>query len=316
MKIGKSFIFSILLVWIFFFHACSSNLKKEKSVVTLSGAFAIYPTAVAWGEEFQKNYPDVKIEVSAGGAGKGAADCIAGFVDIGMVSRDPDPSELEKGITAIPICHDGVFLIINKKNSFVEKFLEKGLTKEILTTLYKEKKKMTFEEILQIESESRNTINIYTRADSCGAAATFAKFLGNFKQENLDGIGVNSDPQMINAILNDANGISYVNFSYIFDKEGKIFQGLKVIPIDVDGNGKIDEKEKISSRIDAVNSINEKIYPITRKNYFFVKGEPKGMVNEFIKFCLGDKGTKILEDCGTSIPLLESERNEIKNKIK
>lgn len=316
MKIEKSLIFSILLAWLFLILACSSNLNKEKSVVTLSGAFAIYPTAVAWGEEFQKEYPDTKIEISAGGAGKGAADCIAGLVDIGMVSRDPDLSELEKGITAIPISHDGVFLTINEKNPFVEKILEKGLTKEILTAMYIDKKKMTFEEILQIESASKNMINIYTRADSCGAAATFAKFLGNFKQENLDGIGVNSDPQMINAVLNDVNGISYVNFSYIFDKEGKIFQGLKVIPIDVDGNGKIDEKEKISSRKEAINSINEGTYPITRKNYFFVKGELKGMVKEYIKFCLGDEGTEILEECGTSIPLPDVVRNEILNNIK
>ena len=296
--------------------SCSSTEKKEKSIVTLSGAFAIYPTAIAWGEEFQKLYPDVTIEVSAGGAGKGAADCISGLVDIGMVSRDPDPSELEKGITAIPICHDGVFLIINEKNPYIDVILERGVTREILNALYIEKKKMTFEEILQLKSQTKTLVNIYTRADSCGAAATFAKFLGKFKQENLDGIGVNSDPQMINAALNDINGISYANFSYVFGRDGKVFQGIKVIPIDVDANGKIEENERISSREEAIKAINSGTYPITRKNFFFVKGEPKGMVKEFIRFCLSEKGTKILENCGTSIPLKDEERNEIVNKIK
>lgn len=75
--------------------------KELKGTVTLSGAWAIYPTAVAWAEGFQKKYPKVKIDVSAGGAGKGAADAIAGLVDIGMVSRDPDPAEIKKGIVPI-----------------------------------------------------------------------------------------------------------------------------------------------------------------------------------------------------------------------
>ncbi|MCX7830020.1 MAG: substrate-binding domain-containing protein [Acidobacteria bacterium] len=306
----------LLMVGLLFLFGCSSQEKKEKSVVTLSGAFAIYPTAVAWADEFQKIDPNVKIEISAGGAGKGAADCIAGLVDIGMVSRDPDASELEKGIKAIPICHDGVFVIINEKNPFAENILEKGLTKETLNELYINKKKMSFEEILGIKKGNNNPANIYTRSDSCGAAATFAKFLGKFKQENLAGVGVNSDPQMINAVLNDVNGISYVNFSYVFGKDGKTFPGVKVVPIDVDGSGKIEEAEKIASREDAVNAINNGIYPIQRKNYFFVKGDLKGKTKEYIKFCLGETGTKILQQCGTSIPLPDKEREEILNQIK
>jgi len=294
--------------------ACSHN--KKKSVLTLSGAFAIYPTAIAWGEEFQKSNPGAKIEVSAGGAGKGAADCIAGLVDIGMVSRDPDPSELAKGITAIPISQDGVFVIIDEKNPFSNKIVEKGFTREILYNLYINKKKLTFEEILSIPMEKNFSLNVYTRSDSCGAAATFAKFLGNFKQENLDGIGVNSDPQMINAVLNDSNGISYVNFSYAFGKDGKVFPEVKVVPIDANGNGMIEENEKISSREDAIKTINSSNYPISRKNYFFVKGNMKESVKNFISFCLSDKGTSILNECGTSIPLPEEERKEIQNRIK
>ena len=75
--------------------------KELKGTVMLSGAWAIYPTRVAWSEGFQKKYPKLKIGVSAGGAGKGAADAITGLVDIGMVSRNPDPLEMKKGIVAV-----------------------------------------------------------------------------------------------------------------------------------------------------------------------------------------------------------------------
>ncbi|MCX9013142.1 MAG: substrate-binding domain-containing protein, partial [Candidatus Methanoperedens sp.] len=75
----------------------SVSSKGLEGTITLSGAFALYPMAVRWGEEFQKLHPKVKVEVSAGGAGKGMADTLGGLVDIGMVSRDIDKSEIEKG---------------------------------------------------------------------------------------------------------------------------------------------------------------------------------------------------------------------------
>ena len=35
--------------------------------ISISGAFALYPLAVKWAEEFQKLHPEVKIEVDGGG---------------------------------------------------------------------------------------------------------------------------------------------------------------------------------------------------------------------------------------------------------
>ena len=65
--------------------------------ISISGAWALYPMAVKWAEEFEKAYPKVKIDISAGGAGKGMADCLAKATDIGMVSRDIYPEEVSKG---------------------------------------------------------------------------------------------------------------------------------------------------------------------------------------------------------------------------
>jgi phosphate transport system substrate-binding protein len=64
--------------------------------ITISGAFALYPMAVKWAEEFKKLHPKVKIDLSAGGAGKGMTDAIAKVVDIGMVSREIYPEEIKK----------------------------------------------------------------------------------------------------------------------------------------------------------------------------------------------------------------------------
>src|SRR3990167_7458551 len=110
--------------------------KELEGTVTLSGAWAIYPTAVAWAEGFQKLYPKVKIDVSAGGAGKGAVDAIAGLVDIGMVSRDPDPSEIKKGIVPVYILHDAVFPVISDKNPVLADLLKKGVKRQTWIDIY------------------------------------------------------------------------------------------------------------------------------------------------------------------------------------
>jgi hypothetical protein len=76
--------------------AGQAAVKPARGNLSLSGAWALYPLAVRWQEEFQKSHPGVNIDVQAGGAGKGIADALAGVVDIGMVSREINPAEVER----------------------------------------------------------------------------------------------------------------------------------------------------------------------------------------------------------------------------
>jgi phosphate transport system substrate-binding protein len=66
-----------------------------EGTISLSGAFALYPLANKWAEEFKKTYPDVRFNISAGGAGKGVADALGQAVDLGMVSREVKEEEIK-----------------------------------------------------------------------------------------------------------------------------------------------------------------------------------------------------------------------------
>ena len=81
------------------------NLKGE---ISLSGAFALYPMVVKWAEEFKKIHPNVRIDISGGGAGKGMTDALAKVVDLGMVSRDVHDVEFKKGAVAFAVVKDAV----------------------------------------------------------------------------------------------------------------------------------------------------------------------------------------------------------------
>ena len=65
--------------------------------------------------------------ISAGGAGKGIADALAGAVDIGMVSREIHPAEAEKGAVALPVAKDAVVVTLNRRNPFLEEIRRRGL---------------------------------------------------------------------------------------------------------------------------------------------------------------------------------------------
>ena len=290
----------------------SAQQKNLEGVVTLSGAWAIYPTAVAWAEAFQNLHPKVKIDVSAGGAGKGAADAISGMANIGMVSRDPDPAEIKRGIVPVYILHDAVYPVVSDKSPVLGDLLKKGIKKSAWTDIYVNGKTTTWDAV--IGRKAGKTIHVYTRSDSCGAAAGWAAYLGK-KQEDLRGVGVYGDPGLLEAARRDPVGIGYSNFAYIFTREGTVLPGIKIVPIDSNENGTADADEVYEKRDAAIKAIESGRYPATRKNYFFVKGKPQGLTKEFIKFALSDEGAKIVDAVGTSLPLPKADRAKVYKSI-
>lgn len=290
----------------------SAQEKELKGTITLSGAWAIYPTAVAWGEAFQKQHPGVRVDISAGGAGKGAADAIFGLVDIGMVSRDPDPAEIKKGIMPVYILHDAVYPVVNEKNPVLVDLLKKGIKKQVWNDIYITGFAKTWGDA--VGSKETKSIHVFTRSDACGAGASWASYLGK-KQEDLRGVGIYGDPGLLETVKRDPIGLGFNNFSYVFTREGTVVPGVKLVPIDSNGNGIADADEIYTTREEAIKAIRAGRYPATRKNYFFVKGKPKGLVKEFIAFALSDEGTKIVDEVGSSLSIIKTEREKILKSI-
>jgi phosphate transport system substrate-binding protein len=301
-------IVTVVLVSLLTCSAAFAQSNELRGTLTLSGAWAIYPTAVAWGEAFQNLHPGIKVDISAGGAGKGAADAIAGLVDIGMVSREPDPAEVKKGITPVYVLHDAVFPVVSDKNPALGEIMKRGITLRKLNEIYVTGDITTWDGA--VGTQTVRPIHVYTRSDSCGAAAAWAAPFGK-KQEDLRGIGVFSDPGLLQAVVRDPVGLGYNNFSYVFTRAGTVVSGVRLLPIDANQNGKADPDEIFTDRRAAIAAIEAGKYPVTRKNYFFVKGKPSGLVKEFLAFMLSEEGTRVVDIVGTSLPLTASDRAEV-----
>ena len=263
--------------------------KELKGQISLSGAFALYPLAVKWAEEFRKLHPKVKIDISGGGAGKGITDALSKVVDLGMVSREIKPEEVTKGAWFVAVAKDAVVPTINAKNPKIKELLAKGITQETATKLFVTGEYKTWGNVLGIKSNI--PVHVYNRSDACGAGETWAKFLGNKKQEDLLGTGVFGDPGVAAAVQKDPVAIGYNNIAYAYDlKTKKPNPGILVLPIDVNKNGKIDAAENFyatSNQLIAAIAQGKYPSPPARDLFLVSNGKPTNpVVIAFLKYIL------------------------------
>lgn len=256
--------------------------------LSLSGAWALYPLALKWAEEFQRLNPGVRIDVQAGGAGKGIADALAGIVDVGMVSRDVNPAEIAKGALAIAVAKDAVVPTISRANPFLAEIIKRGLKKGEFAAIWISQTLSSWSQL--VGGKTGEPIHVFTRSDACGAAETWAAYLGK-RQEDLNGIGVYGDPGVAEAVKRDRLGIGFNNINFAYDaRTKKPVEGLEICPIDLDGNGTLDPRERVyATRDDIIKAIAADVYPSppARELFFVLKGKPQTpLLAEFLSWVL------------------------------
>jgi phosphate transport system substrate-binding protein len=153
-----------------------------------------------------------------------------------------------------------------------------------------------------VGNSSQAELQVFNRSDACGAADMWAKYMNNKKQEDIQGLGVNGDPGVADAVRRNPDGIGYNNLGFIYEMETrKVYPGLDVIPIDLNENGIIDPDETFYANMDSVmNAINLGKYPSppARDLYFVSGGRPSSeLVKVFLTWILTD-GQKYVHEAG------------------
>ena len=311
----------LLLCGLLVAPACTGKNDRKtptgglEGTITISGAWALYPMAVRWAEEFERLHPHVRIDVAAGGAGKGMADALARVVDLGAVSRDLYPVEIEKGAWHISVVKDAVVPTVNARNPVIAELLRSGASREMLARIWLESGASSWGDLAR--GHDGPPVRVYTRSDACGAAQIWALFLGG-EQDDLLGVGVYGDPGVAVAVSSDELGIGYNNMNYAYDQETeRQVEGIRVLPIDLDGNGRIDPGEDFyETRGELAGAIADGRYPSppARDLHFVSRGRPeRSVVLKFLEWVLTD-GQAYVHETGY-IPLggerLEAERGKL-----
>jgi len=270
--------------------AAETTKPGLSGTISISGAWALYPMVVRWAEEFNKIHPDVRIDIAAGGAGKGMADALARAVDIGMVSRNIHPAEIERGAWWVSVTKDAVVPVACEANPALDRLLATGMTKETFASIWITGEVGTWSDV--VEGGAPYPVRVYTRSDACGAAQTWAEYLGG-TQEELLGVGVYGDPGLADAVRRDELGIGFNNINYVYDAESKKpVAGIEIIPIDLNANGTIDEEEDFyGGRDEIVEAIAGDVYPSppARDLHLVSQGRPsRPVVVEFLSWILSE----------------------------
>ena len=275
----------------------SKSTAEISGSFTISGAYALYPIVKKWSDDFMKLHPSVKIIVTQGGTGKGLEDLMAKTSQLAMISRPMTDTELGEGIWTIPVAKDGVAAIMNRKNPYIRRVLDRGLSPDKFLKVFTSSKPVTWGELL--DTIKKEEVLVFTRKDESGAAEVFAAFL-NKESSDLKGKGVIGDDEMIKSIQNNPLAIGFCNFSYAFNiVTGEQIKDVQIIPADLDYDHKIDRKEIPFNNLDkAHRGLWLGIYPknLCRELSIGSLGKPADpAIVEFLKFVLTEGQATISE---------------------
>jgi phosphate transport system substrate-binding protein len=267
--------------------------------ISVSGAFALFPLMTVWADQYHSLTPGVRFDIQAGGAGKGMTDMLSGVADIAMLSREMRPEEADQGAFAVPVAIDAVVATINPANPHAAEILARGLTPGAAAAIWLSGQTTTWGDLLG--NGSTEPINVYTRSDAAGAAEVWAHYMGGRSQEELRGTAVNGDPGLAEAVRQDRLGIGFNNVGFAYNPAtGDPIDGLRVVPLDLNGDGVISPDESFYDTREAlVNAIASQTYPFppARLLYLVTRGAPTPAVRDFYRWVLVG-GQAFVHDAG------------------
>lgn len=152
---------------------------------------------------------------------------------------------------SVNIARLAILPVVNEKNLSFSKELKKGVKPEELKQIFLKNDEESDESGKGKKSEP--TYTVYTKTPQSGLAIAISSFLGK-SAEDLNGVYVTGeDKYLIMSVLEDTTGVTYNNLGLIYDLSKRtVISGIKVLPIDLNSNGKLDKEEQIYDNLDQV----------------------------------------------------------------
>ncbi len=255
-------LFIALICWGTFDMRKSGASRKD--TITLAGSTSVMPFSEKLAEYFMVGYPKFSIDVQGGGSSAGIQAAINRTVDIGMSSRKL--KEDEKVLKEIPICYDGISIIVHPGNPIRDISLDQ--VRRIYTGRIRNWKELGWID--------RN-IDAVSREEGSGTRGAFEELVMG-KELIDDGIMVqDSNGSVKEVVATDPYAIGYISL-------GIVDQKVKALTID-----------RVAP---TVTNIIEHRYGMVRPFLYLTAKEPAGAVKVFIDFVLSRDGQNILRKEG------------------
>jgi phosphate transport system substrate-binding protein len=263
-----------------------SESKQLSGEIKIDGSSTVYPIMEAVAEEYLAVQPDVKVSVGLSGTGGGFKAFIAGETDMSNASRpikDEESAQLEEAgidFTEIKLAYDGLSVVINKDNTWVD-----HLTIDELKKIWIEDG--TVKKWSDIRADwPAEEIKFYSPGTDSGTFDYFNEVILEDQPIAQKATLSEDDNILVQGVTGDKNSIGYFGYAYYLENK----DNLKVVPID-NGSG-------------AVEPTNETIEsgeyaPLSRPLFTYVKNESvtKEEVYDYTKFVI-ENAADLSEEVG------------------
>tara|TARA_X000000368_G_scaffold177079_1_gene139642 strand:- start:4691 stop:5653 length:963 start_codon:yes stop_codon:yes gene_type:complete len=291
--------------------SCGGNSDKSKSSEKLSGdikidgSSTVYPITEAVAEEFRNVHPDVRVTVGVSGTGGGFKKFYRGETDISNASRPIKEKEAklcdENNIDylGLSVAYDGLAVIINPENDWVDYF-----TVEELNKIWHPDAQDNIKYWSQVrEGWPNEELHLFGPGTASGTYDYFAEAIcGKKVGTRGDYTASEDDHVLVQGISTDKFGLGFFGLAYYEENKDK----LKLVGVD-NGSG------IVQPTLETVS--NGTYAPLSRPIFIYVKNSIKDRkeVQEFTKFYL-ENAANLVQDVGY-IPLPSSEYEKESEKL-
>lgn len=260
----------------------SACFKSYEGKIYIDGSSSVYPLTEAVAEEYRHHKPDIRITVGVSGTGGGFKKFLRGETDISNASRPISPAELkesrENGIEfiEIPVCYDGMAVVVNPQNTFVSDITVAELHK--IWGPESQGKVMRWNQVR--DSWPDSPLKLYGAGTSSGTFDFFTEAInGRAKSSRGDYTASEDDNVLVQGISSDPNGLGYFGLAYYRENSDR----LKLVGI------RAQEGSPVVFPSDS--TVREGAYqPLSRPEFIYVnkKAMDKPYVRDFLRFYIAN----------------------------
>jgi phosphate transport system substrate-binding protein len=197
--------------------------------VEIDGSSTVFPVAEAVAEEFQITHANVRVTVGVSGTGGGFERFCGGETDISNASRPINQSERDAcaaaGVefTEVPVAWDGLSVIVNPANDFVE-----CLTVEELRRVWQPNSTVRAWRDVR-PSWPAEDINLYGPGTDSGTFDYFTETInGEAGASRPDFQASEDDNILVQGVAGDRYALGYFGYAYYAENAGR----LKLVAVD------------------------------------------------------------------------------------
>jgi phosphate transport system substrate-binding protein len=285
------------------FGSMSVSAEQLRGTVSLDGSSTVFPISEAVAEEFLAVQPRVRVTVGVSGTGGGFKKFLAGEIDINDASRPIKMKEVDKanemgiGYIELPVAYDGLSVVVNKKNTWVD-----HLTVAELSKIWQPGSTVTnWSDVRAGWPEMK--IRLYGPGTDSGTFDYFTETInGKSGASRPDYTANEDDNALVQGISGDEGSLGYFGYAYYAANQDK----LKLVPID-GGKGPISPTQ---------TTINNGTYaPLSRPIFIYVRPDAldRKEVRAFVDFYI-DSAAMLASEVGY-IPLPDAVYAGAKKRI-